>query len=151
MAATVCAGRANEQPDVILLDLQMPNVDGFTVLQELNADKRTSIIPVIVSTSLAVDAELKARLPVGTRRHLEESDLARERFAVPSRRDEFTGRLMTTPAQILILNVDDQETERYVKSRQLASGRIQRARSNDRRGGAAAWSSETSPWSSCST
>lgn len=55
------------KPDVIVLDLQMPNVDGFTVLQELNADSRTSIIPVIVSTSLAVDAELKARLPVGTR------------------------------------------------------------------------------------
>ena len=57
----------NSQPDVIVLDLQMPNVDGFTVLQELNADRRTSVIPVIVSTSLAVDAELKARLPVGTR------------------------------------------------------------------------------------
>jgi signal transduction histidine kinase len=55
------------QPDVIVLDLQMPNVNGFTVLQELSADGRTSIIPVIVSTSLAVDAELKARLPVGTR------------------------------------------------------------------------------------
>jgi signal transduction histidine kinase/CheY-like chemotaxis protein len=54
-------------PDVIVLDLQMPHVDGFTVLQELNADRRTSIIPVIVSTSQAVDAELKARLPVGTR------------------------------------------------------------------------------------
>jgi CheY-like chemotaxis protein/anti-sigma regulatory factor (Ser/Thr protein kinase) len=57
----------NNQPDVIVLDLHMPNVDGFTVLQELNADRRTSVIPVIVSTSLAVDAELKARLPVGTR------------------------------------------------------------------------------------
>lgn len=57
----------DEQPDVIVLDLQMPNVDGFTVLQELNADGRTSVIPVIVSTSLAVDAELKARLPLGTR------------------------------------------------------------------------------------
>jgi CheY-like chemotaxis protein len=57
----------DEQPDVIVLDLQMPHVDGFTVLQELNADRRTSIIPVVVSTSLAVNAELKARLPVGTR------------------------------------------------------------------------------------
>ena len=53
------------QPDVIVLDLQMPNIDGFTVLQELNADRRTSVIPVIVSTSLEVDAELKARLPGG--------------------------------------------------------------------------------------
>jgi signal transduction histidine kinase/CheY-like chemotaxis protein len=56
-----------EQPDVIVLDLQMPNVDGFTVLQELGADQRTSTIPVIVSTSLAVNAELKARLPIGVR------------------------------------------------------------------------------------
>ena len=57
----------SENPDVIVLDLQMPNVDGFTVLQELNADQRTSVIPLIVSTSLAMDAELKAKLPVGTR------------------------------------------------------------------------------------
>lgn len=55
------------RPDVIVLDLQMPNVDGFTVLQELNADGRTSVIPIVISTSLAVNAELKARLPVGTR------------------------------------------------------------------------------------
>jgi signal transduction histidine kinase/CheY-like chemotaxis protein len=57
----------SEHPDVIVLDLQMPNIDGFTVLQELNADQRTSVIPLIVSTSLAVDAELKAKLPIGTR------------------------------------------------------------------------------------
>jgi signal transduction histidine kinase len=57
----------DEQLDVIVLDLQMPHVDGFTVLQQLNADQRTSIIPVVVATSLAVNAELKARLPVGTR------------------------------------------------------------------------------------
>jgi hypothetical protein len=36
-------------------------------LQELNADQRTSIIPVVVATSLAVNAELKARLPIGAR------------------------------------------------------------------------------------
>jgi signal transduction histidine kinase len=57
----------SERPDVIILDLQMPTVDGFTVLQELNVDGRTSVIPVIVSTSLNVNAELKARIPAGTR------------------------------------------------------------------------------------
>jgi signal transduction histidine kinase len=56
-----------QQPDVIILDLQMPTMDGFTVLQELGADRRTSVTPVIVSTSLNVNAELKARLPAGTR------------------------------------------------------------------------------------
>jgi CheY-like chemotaxis protein len=56
-----------ERPDVIILDLQMPAVDGFTVMQELTADERTSTIPIIVSTSMTIDAELKARLPAGTR------------------------------------------------------------------------------------
>jgi signal transduction histidine kinase len=56
-----------QKPDVIILDLQMPTMDGFSVLHELNADSRTSITPVIVSTSLNVNAELKARLPAGTR------------------------------------------------------------------------------------
>jgi signal transduction histidine kinase len=55
-----------QRPDVVILDLQMPAVDGFTVLQELAADHRTSTIPVIVSTSMTVNAELKARLPTGT-------------------------------------------------------------------------------------
>jgi signal transduction histidine kinase/CheY-like chemotaxis protein len=57
----------DEFPDVIVLDLHMPNIDGFTVLQELGADQRTSMIPIIISTSLAINAELKARLPVGVR------------------------------------------------------------------------------------
>ena len=56
-----------QKPDVIILDLQMPAIDGFTVLQELGADRRTSIIPIIISTSMTINAELRARLPAGTR------------------------------------------------------------------------------------
>jgi signal transduction histidine kinase/CheY-like chemotaxis protein len=52
-----------KQPDVIILDLQMPAVDGFTVLQQLGADERTSAIPVVVSTSMTIDDALRTRLP----------------------------------------------------------------------------------------
>jgi len=52
-----------KQPDVISLDLQMPTVDGFTVLQQLGADERTSTIPVVISTSMTIDATLRSRLP----------------------------------------------------------------------------------------
>jgi signal transduction histidine kinase len=39
--------RANvNQPDAIVLDLQMPHMDGFTVLQELTANPRTRRVPV---------------------------------------------------------------------------------------------------------
>jgi CheY-like chemotaxis protein len=83
----------DERPDVIILDLQMPNVDGFTVLQELNADQRTSVIPVIVSTSLAVNSELKARLPVGTRL-LSKNLISRENVSL-FLRDAAEGRVGT--------------------------------------------------------
>jgi threonine synthase len=35
-------------PDLIILDLMMPNLDGFGVLEELKSDKRTCDIPIIV-------------------------------------------------------------------------------------------------------
>ena len=54
-----------QTPDVIVLDLQMPKLDGFAVLQDLRSDPVTRCVPVIVSTSLHVDAALSARLPPG--------------------------------------------------------------------------------------
>jgi two-component system, response regulator len=40
-----------EMPQVILLDLKLPKVDGLGVLRRLRADNRTSILPVVVLTS----------------------------------------------------------------------------------------------------
>lgn len=37
-----------EKPDIILLDIQMPEMDGWNVLSRLKADARLSLIPVIV-------------------------------------------------------------------------------------------------------
>ena len=52
-----------KRPDVIILDLQMPAVDGFTVLERLAADERTQAIPVVVSTSMTIEPALRSRLP----------------------------------------------------------------------------------------
>jgi CheY-like chemotaxis protein len=41
----------SEHPDVVLLDLLMPGMSGFEVLEVLRADVRTSAIPVIVLTA----------------------------------------------------------------------------------------------------
>jgi DNA-binding response OmpR family regulator len=43
--------RANENPAVMLLDLKLPRVDGLEVLQQVKADERLSMIPVVVLTS----------------------------------------------------------------------------------------------------
>lgn len=50
-------------PDLLVLDLQMPEVDGFAVLQRMRANPRLTGIPVIVSTSLPLSEETLARLP----------------------------------------------------------------------------------------
>ncbi len=40
------------QPDLIMLDLMLPKVDGFTVCQRLRRDQRTTNIPVLMLTAL---------------------------------------------------------------------------------------------------
>jgi two-component system, OmpR family, response regulator VicR len=42
-----------EQPDLVLLDLMMPDMDGWEVYQQMKADEKTKNIPVIVVTAKA--------------------------------------------------------------------------------------------------
>jgi len=42
-----------EVPDLILLDLMMPDMDGWEVYQQIKADEKTKNIPVIVVTAKA--------------------------------------------------------------------------------------------------
>jgi DNA-binding response OmpR family regulator len=42
-----------EKPDIVLLDLMMPEMDGWQVYQQLKADPATEHIPVVVVTAKA--------------------------------------------------------------------------------------------------
>lgn len=57
---------AQQMPDVLVLDLLMPDVDGFEVLRQLRADRRAMNLPVLVVTGKDLHAEEKAAL----KRHL---------------------------------------------------------------------------------
>ncbi|MDD5136433.1 MAG: response regulator [Candidatus Omnitrophica bacterium] len=49
------------RPDLILLDILMPKMDGFKVLEELKGSEKTKSIPVIMLTARSSDdARLKA-------------------------------------------------------------------------------------------
>jgi DNA-binding response OmpR family regulator len=47
----------NELPDLVLLDVMMPDVDGWTVARELGADETTREIPIVFLTALADAAD----------------------------------------------------------------------------------------------
>src|SRR5207249_11911117 len=47
-----------DRPDVVVLDVMMPQMDGFEVLRRLKADPSTAEIPVIMLTAKAQDADI---------------------------------------------------------------------------------------------
>jgi len=57
---------AEESPDVIVLDLMMPDLSGFEVLERLKADDRTAGIPVIIRTSKILDSRDRDLLSAAT-------------------------------------------------------------------------------------
>lgn len=49
---------ASEQPDLVVLDVMMPYMDGFEVLQNLRKNPSTRELPVIMLTAKAQDADV---------------------------------------------------------------------------------------------
>ncbi|MBA3074996.1 MAG: response regulator, partial [Anaerolineae bacterium] len=52
----------NMTPDLIVLDLFMPDMNGFEILDKLKSDERLAKIPVIVLTGADLTSEQKAQL-----------------------------------------------------------------------------------------
>ena len=60
-----------EKPDFILLDIQLPDIDGTEVLQRLRSNEVTRDIPVIASTSYAMSGDRERLLKAGCDGYLE--------------------------------------------------------------------------------
>jgi PAS domain S-box-containing protein len=54
-----------QQPALVLLDIQLPGMDGFDVLARLRADARTAHIPVIAVSANALPGDIDAALAAG--------------------------------------------------------------------------------------
>lgn len=57
--------RASPQPDLVLLDVVMPDMDGFQVIRQLHEDPATQRIPVIFATVLDAAADEEKGLQLG--------------------------------------------------------------------------------------
>jgi DNA-binding response OmpR family regulator len=56
-AAGLDALKRDPLPHLVLLDVMLPKVDGFAVLQQLRADPRTKGLPVVMVTSFSRDRD----------------------------------------------------------------------------------------------
>lgn len=54
-----------DTPDVVLLDLIMPKLQGFEVLRALKADPATAKIPVIILSNLGQESDVKQAMEAG--------------------------------------------------------------------------------------
>ena len=80
------------KPDLILLDLAMPEMNGLAFLKQLRADKALARTPVIVVSALSEAVEVKEAMKIGVQGHLLKSRFSLEQLiamvqrVVPSNR-----------------------------------------------------------------
>jgi len=52
-------------PELVLLDIQLPKIDGLEVLRRLRADPRTRLLPVVMLTSSAMESDVATSYSYG--------------------------------------------------------------------------------------
>lgn len=66
---------AEKKPDLILLDVIMPQMDGFAVLTELMGNVKTKKIPVVLLTNLATDEDQQKGKELGATDYIVKSSM----------------------------------------------------------------------------
>jgi CheY-like chemotaxis protein len=60
-----------QQPDLILLDIQLPIMDGYTVARELRKNKLLAKVPIVAVTSYAMTGDRENALEAGCTGYIE--------------------------------------------------------------------------------
>ncbi len=104
-----CALAQVEQPDLILLDVMMPEMDGFTVCRRIRSDPVIGRVPIIVVTALDDDRSRLEGLRAG----------ADDFLTKPCRREEIRARVRTVAALNRFRAIAEQ-SERFQRLYELA-------------------------------
>ena len=69
-----------KKPDLIILDLMMPDVDGFEVVSKLREDPAGSQIPILIYTAKNITSEDRERLQGNIQTIIQKGDFGKDRF-----------------------------------------------------------------------
>ena len=97
--AEVLSLARSERPDVIFLDLMLPDVTGFEILKRLKSDDTTKMIPVIIHTSMTLDDEQRESLAEAAEAIIFKGSKSRE-AAVAEIRDSLSKAGLFPPAHV---------------------------------------------------
>jgi DNA-binding response OmpR family regulator len=64
-----------EKPDIILLDIILPQLDGFSVLEAIKADEKTKKIPVLILTNLGTEEDIDKGKKLGALDYIVKANL----------------------------------------------------------------------------
>ena len=64
-----------ENPDIVMLDVILPQIDGFSVLENLKKDGKTKNIPVVMLTNLGTDEDKAKGEKLGATDYLVKANL----------------------------------------------------------------------------
>lgn len=62
------------EPDIIIVDLIMPEHDGFSAIEDLKANSETKDIPIVVLSVLRTDEDREKVIQMGAAKHLVKSE-----------------------------------------------------------------------------
>ena len=64
-----------EKPDLIVLDILMPGMDGYEVIKKIRGDAQIKEIPILVLSNLGQEEEIKRGLELGANDYIVKTDL----------------------------------------------------------------------------
>ncbi|EKD48355.1 MAG: phosphate regulon transcriptional regulatory protein PhoB [uncultured bacterium] len=76
----------SENPSVILLDVMMPKISGFEVLETVRKNPATKDIPVIIMSNLGQESDVKKGLNLGAQDYLIKSNLDMDQIVTKIRK-----------------------------------------------------------------
>lgn len=117
-----------ELPDLIMLDVMLPDMDGIEILKKLKSNKRTNELPVIMATARSAEIEKIQALDLGADDYLSKpfsmlEMVARIKAVMRRYKKENSKKMiagnLTVHEESHVVKVDDQEIELTFKEYEL--------------------------------